>query len=270
MGRDVGDDLRRQARHRAARELRDLADRIEAGELPDRGAVVDLARKIERMVTDERPAKGQTERSKQARALAGMLSKRTGTTVHLLHTAGRGGQGRIGSYTVEWANGPTDRSIRQLVAEFAGRVPALDVKQLSYRRTFAPRVEVACLLRHLDAHPADGRTEDRRRSTARGSEYERLDRLAHELALDVEYPERIDEDTGRRVQAVYALGRKGPVSGSAPTTEAWLTLGQHISAHGWRATRTWLDEVAGRDAPDAVRPDERRPEPPMSHDGQQR
>jgi hypothetical protein len=244
MRRHSGEDLRRLARSSVAGELRALADRIEADDLPELGAAVNLARKVERMIKEQRPVKKPGERSKQARALAGLLSKRTGAKVRLLYHAGRGGSTRIGTYTVEWANGPTATTIRQLVAEFASQVPALDVRHLSYNRSYGSRVEVACLLRHFDARPADGRSKGLRRILKNGDESNWLDRFAHDVARDVEYPERIDEETARRVKAVYSLDGDGRVDGVAPTTDAWLKLGDHLTAHGWPATRTWLDEVA--------------------------
>jgi hypothetical protein len=250
MSRSIGDDLRREARSRVAGELRALADRIEAGDLPEPGAAVDVARKVERMVKEQRPANEPGERTKQARALAGMLSKRTGAKVRLVYHAGRGGSMRPGTYRVEWANGPTPTTIRQLVTEFASQVPALDLKRLWYSRSHGTRVEVACLLRHFDAHPEDGRAKGRRRSSGHGTDYNRLDRFAHDVARDVEYPERVDEETARRVKAVYSLDSQGQVNGTAPTTDAWLKLGDHLTAHGWPATRAWLDEIAAtKDAP---------------------
>ncbi|MEQ7010605.1 hypothetical protein ABN028_30940 [Actinopolymorpha sp. B17G11] len=256
MGRYVGEDLRRHAHRRVAGELRALADRIEAGDLPEAGTAVDLARKIERMVKEQRPAKNPGERTKQARALAGMLSKRTGAKVRLLYHAGRGGSTRIGTYTVEWANGPTSTTIRQLVTEVAGQVPALDVKQLSYSRSHGTRVEVACLLRHFDAHPEEGRSVSLRRSVGHGREGNGLDRFAREVARDVEYPERIDEETARRVKAVYSLDSHGRVDGITPTTDAWLKLGDHLTSHGWPATRAWLDEIAATEGDGKPRSDE--------------
>jgi hypothetical protein len=252
MSRNVGDELRRRARGRAARTLRDLADRIEAGDVPEPGAIVDLARKIDRIVNEHRPAKRPgEERSKQARVLAGMLSKRTGVKVHLLYIAGKGWQGRSNTYTVEWANGPTADTIRRLAREFADRVPALKVGELSYSRTHGPRVEVACLLRHLDANPDAARADCQRRK-ARGLDYNRLDRLAHDVTRAVEYPEHIDEETTQRVQAVCSLDGDGRVNDSEPTTQAWLRLGDSILALGWPATRAWLDGFVATEDDSAI------------------
>jgi hypothetical protein len=253
MTRDVGDELHRRARSRAARELRDLADRIEAGDLPQPGGIVDLARKIERLITKHPSAKKpEEERSIQARSLASMLSKQTGVKVHLLYIAGKGWQGRPNTYTVEWANGPTPHTVRRLAREFAARVPALKVGQLSYSRSHTSRVEVACLLRYLDANPDAARSACHRRSVrGHGLHHNRLDRLAHDVALEVEYPEHIDDETALRVQAVYSLDSNGHGNVSEPTPSAWLRLGDSILAHGWPATRAWLDERAA--SPDAQR-----------------
>ncbi|MEQ7124158.1 hypothetical protein ABN034_06500 [Actinopolymorpha sp. B11F2] len=180
----------------------------------------------------------------------------------MLYHAGRGGSTRTGTYTVEGANGPTSTTIRQLVTEFSSQVPALDVKQLSYSRSYGTRVEVACLLRHFDAHPEDGRSLSRRRRLGPGREGNGLDRFAREVAHDVEYPERVDERTARRVKAVYSLDRHGRVDGIAPTADAWLKLGEHLTSHGWPATRAWLDEIAATGGDGKARSDEttRHPE----------
>jgi hypothetical protein len=249
MSRRLEEDLRRHRRSRVAGELRALADRIEAGDLPEAGAAVAVAGKVERMIKEQRPRKAQGERPKQARALAGVLSKRTGAKVRLLYHAGRGGRRRIGTYAVEWANGPTATTIRRLVTEFAGEVPALDVRRLTYLRTYGKRVEVACLLRHFDAHPDVGRSAGWLQSAGRGRDVNGLDRFAHEVARNVEYPERVDDDTARRVKAVYALDGAGRADGIAPTNDAWLKLADHLSAHGWPATRAWLDDIAAAEEP---------------------
>jgi hypothetical protein len=242
-----GDERRRRRRQEAAAELRELADRIERGDFPDPGAVVDLARRVERIAKEHRPAARPGDRSKQVRALAKRLSTVTGVEVSTLYDPGSKRGGRVGAYALEWSNGPTVESMRAEAGRQAKGLPAVDVDLLRFRRGCAPRVEAACLIRHLDDHP-DAANDHAERRTAYGRlQYNRLDQLAASIAAGVDYPERLlgDETVRRRFEAFKALDPHR-TQDHEPSVDAWLALGDRILRFGWPATRDFLDEMAAR------------------------
>lgn len=229
---------------RLADELRTLADQLDAGELPDKGVAAELGREVEAALSERRPKRRPGERARQARDLARLLSRRTGVQVTLSYSPYKDYDSP--GWRVEWTDGPTH--LHDQVAALADRVPALDVTKLQYRRGATYRAEVAAMLHHADEHPEDATfygAPHVNPYSPTGQRYTRFQDLGNRAHGNIDYPERIDEQTERRIRAISSLNPHHPDrTRGEPHPVAWLRLGDHVVQHGWSATRDWLDQIA--------------------------
>lgn len=220
-----------------ARDLRDLADQLDSGEVPDKGVAAELGRKVEATLNERRPKCRPHERAKQAHELARLLSRQTGVDVSLSYSPYKGYDGKVTGWKVEWTDGPTDAAMPELVSTLGDRVPALGVSELSYERLASARALVAAMLRHLDERPDDGeRYAAQRHNQYTDAWYDDLEYLADYAHRHTSYPERLDESTARRVRAMQSLNGR--------SSHFYASLAEKIRANGWPAARDWLDQIA--------------------------
>jgi hypothetical protein len=264
-----------QRRRLIAHELRDLADQIEV-RLPEKGAITELARALDKQLDEMRPYRDPRARQKQAKRLGELLSKRTRSEVRLRYEPTKHWRtNKPGYYKVRWSNGPSYDTMRTLVdqimtdARTGGRLDLIDSETLALERDGGGWCELAALFEHLESG-TDGKAdinehvgpEQSRYGTDGG--YHRLDDFTRRLWDDTDYPERLNARWRPQLEALNEL-----------VVEHWRRHQRHRSMHelfaeqlrehGWPRTRAWLDKLAGGlNNPGVTRPDQCRLRPAPS------
>jgi hypothetical protein len=140
------------------------------------------------------------------------------------HTRGQARAEAATMWVLYWGDGPTEATVRRLVAEHAPRVglSAAAVAALRYVRTRQDRATLALAIAHRLAHPAAPVTE-----------------WDIEPAYDqAEHPQRLPEPTRTRVEALYRASGQNLY----PALQA-------INARPAGELLAWLDDLSAAPAP---------------------
>lgn len=160
-------------------------------------------------------------RSWQVRRAGELLGAACGVEVRL-HRVGRAHAGPWGDWVVHWHDGPTEGQMRRAARRLLpGGGPRAD--ELGYSRSLSTQAEAAALLLWLADHPSALRAVG----------------AVHLVAArdDVPYPERADEPTRSRADALLLHG------GGRLGYEVLSELAGRARG-GWPAVTRWLDTPA--------------------------
>lgn len=165
-------------------------------------------------------------RSRDAGRLAQLLTEHVGVDVRVTYHGNA--KDRHGGWHVEWTDGPTENTMRELVIHLGWD----GIR--AYDRGHTDRAEACALLTWLSEHP----------DTAQRLPCDSL--VAHEAHNRAEHPEVADDDTQRRARTLLQLGA-GRVNG-----DVIQNLRQRAVGGGWTGVLDWLDAISSSPAAGVV------------------